>query len=178
VWCEQSLANQPGERVGLSLGGGATGAAYCRDGRCITEQAGGIVRANLILACSDVGLYLNSAASSRIEDNTLLDTAGIDVRFASSSATLDGNLVDGPIRSRDGGLLHLGDNRSAPVWQSFAGWHPVRKLFMDAAGADLRWRDAAPARARDAAGVDVCGGERRRRAYGAFDDFTACLLKP
>jgi hypothetical protein len=178
VWCEQSLANQPGQRVGLSLGGGATGPQYCRDKRCITEQDGGIVRANLILACSDAGLYLNSAAASRVEDNTLLDTAGIDVRFATSSATLDGNLVDGPIRSRDGGLLHLGDNHSTPVWESFVGLHPVRNLFADPASGDLRWRDGAPVLDAARPGADLCGGKRAQGAYGAFDDFSACLLKP
>jgi hypothetical protein len=61
-------------------------------------------------------------------DNTLLDTGGIDVRYATSSARLDGNLVDGPIRSRDSGLLHLEDNRSTALWQMFAGYHPVRSL--------------------------------------------------
>jgi len=178
VWCEQSLANQPGQRVGLSLGGGATGPQYCRDKRCITEQQGGIVRANLILACSDAGLYLNSAAASHVEDNTLLDTAGIDVRFATSSATLEGNLVDGPIRSRDGSLLHLGDNRSAPLWESFVGLHPVRDLFADPATGDLRWRDGAPARAASKPVADLCGGKRAHGAYGAFDDFSGCLSKP
>lgn len=176
VWCEQNLAGQPGQRVGLSLGGGATGQPYCRDHRCITEQEHGEIRANLILACSDVGMYLNSAADSRIEDNTVIDTAGIDVRFASSSARLDGNLVDGPIRSRDGGLLHLGDNRSTAVWESFIGRHPVRALFVDATAGDLRWRAEAPLRRGSASAPGLCGAPRRQPpAYGAFDSFAACL---
>ena len=179
VWCEQTLAGQPGQRVGLSLGGGGTGKPYCRDGRCITEQERGVLRANLVVGCSDVGIYLNRAADTRIEDNTLVDTAGIDVRFATSSARIDGNLVDGPIRSRDGGLLHLGDNRDAGLWRSYAGLHPVRALFVAPAGADFRWNDAAPARATPRQdGVDLCGGERARvSAYGAFEDFGACLRR-
>ena len=38
VVCEAHAARTPGQRVGLSLGGGGTGKPYCRDGRCIIEQ--------------------------------------------------------------------------------------------------------------------------------------------
>lgn len=137
------------------------------------------MRANLVVGCSDVGIYLNSAADSRIEDNTLVDTAGIDVRFATSSARIDGNLVDGPIRSRDGGLLHLGDNRDAALWRSYAGLHPVRALFAAPASGDFLWHDRAPARAMPRQdGVDLCGAARgQAKAYGAFEDFGACLRR-
>ena len=146
VWCEDKLRGQPGQRVGLSLGGGGTGAHWCRDGKCITEQQGGVIRANLIVACSDVGIYLNGAADSRVEDNTLVDTTGIDVRFATSSARLDGNLVDGPVRSRNGGLLHLGDNRTMPLWHAYVGSHPVRDLFRAPLEGDFSWSGQAPRR--------------------------------
>jgi len=178
VWCERTLRGAPGQRVGLSLGGGGTGKEVCRDGRCITEQEQGTLRANLVLGCSDVGMYLNSAARSSVVDNTVLDTGGIDVRFATSSARLDGNLVDGPIRSRDNGLLHLEDNRSTPLWQLFAGYHPVRNLFAAPASGDLHWDGSAPGRASGAtAGTDLCGAQRGKSAiYGAFDDFNSCLV--
>src|SRR5206468_12380884 len=97
---------------------------------------------------------------------------------ASSSATLGGDLVDGPIRSRDGGLLHLGDNRSTPVWESFVGLHPVRGLFADPGAGDLRWRDGAPLREAGKPSADLCGRARAQGAYGAFDDFAACQPKP
>ena len=177
VWCERRLRGEPGQRVGLSFGGGGTGAVVCRDKRCITEQDGGIMRANLITGCSDVGIYLNSAADSRIEDNTIVDTAGIDVRFSTSSARLDGNLVDGPIRSRDGGLVREGDNRTSAVWQAFAGLHPVRSLFAAPGAGDFRWSGEAPlrARGRDGKTIDLCGGQRLEPpAYGAFDSFGGC----
>lgn len=180
VWCERELTGLPGQRIGLSLGGGATGAMFCRDGRCITEQDGGVLRANLIVGCSDVGIYLNSAANSRIEDNTLVDTAGIDVRYASSSARIDGNLIDGAIRSRDGGLVHLGDNRSGAVWQAFVGYHPVRRLFTAPERGDFLWRDGALLRDTVASGErsDLCGATRAATgAYGAFEDFGACLRR-
>jgi hypothetical protein len=177
VWCEDKLRGQPGQRVGLSLGGGGTGAQYCRDSKCIVEQQGGSIRANLIAACNDVGIYLNSAADSRIEDNTLVDTTGIDVRFPTSSTQLDGNLVDGPIRSRDGGLLHLGDNRTEPLWQSYLGYHPVRALFRASEEGDFGWRGEAPQRAGARKGKDLCGGGAVD-AYGAFDSFGRCRAQP
>jgi hypothetical protein len=177
VWCEDKLRGQPGQRVGLSLGGGGTGAAYCRDRKCISEQQGGIIRANLIAACSDVGIYLNSASDSQVEDNTVVDTSGIDVRFPASSARLDGNLVDGPVRSRNGGLLHLGDNATAPLWQSYLGYHPVRALFRSPLDGDFSWRDEAPQRGDGRKGKDLCGGEAVR-AYGAFDSFGPCRAAP
>lgn len=179
VWCEQALVGRAGQRIGLSLGGGGTGKPYCRDQQCITEQQGSTLRANLVVGCSDVGIYLNSAADSRVEDNTLVDTAGIDVRFPTSSARLDGNLVDGPIRSRDGGLLHEGDNRTSGLWQSFIGMHPVRAAFARPGEGDFSWDGAAPRRAGRATGTGLCGLAREREAaYGAFDSFAACLGAP
>lgn len=177
IWCEQRLVGAPGQRVGLSLGGGGTGASVCRDGKCIVEQERGVLRANLIAGCSDVGIYLNGAAASQVADNTLVDTAGIHVRFANSSAQLDGNLVDGPVRSRDDGLLHLGENRSTPLWQSFIGLHPVRRLFAAPGAGDWRWADGVPRRSgTPAPGPDLCGATRAgNTAYGAFDDFGRCL---
>lgn len=181
VWCEARLRGHAGQRVGLSLGGGATGKPYCRDQGCVTEQQGGILRDNLIGSCSDAGIYLNNAADSRIEHNTLVDTTGIDVRFPASSAWVDGNLVDGPIRSRNDGLLRPGDNRSSALGWSYIGWHPVRSLFRDAAGGDLGWRGDPPLRAAPAqesgARRDLCGAPRKAApAYGAVEDFAACRL--
>jgi parallel beta-helix repeat protein len=179
VLCEAALAGQPGQRIGLSFGGGGTGKPYCRDGRCITEHDGGTMRANLVSGCSDVGIYLNSAANTQVLENTVLDTAGVQVRFPTSGATLEGNLVDGPLRSDEGGVLRAGDNLATPIWQLYLGRHPQRGLFADPARLDLRWRDAAAqrqgTRAAEEAGRDLCGVPRRAEtAYGAFDDFAAC----
>ncbi len=180
VWCEHKLQGRPGQRVGLSLGGGGTGKDYCRDQRCIAEQEGGELRANLIVACSDVGIYLNSAAASVVNDNTLIDTSGIDVRFASSSANVDGNLVDGGIRTRNGALVRAGDNRTSPVSYAYLGMHPQRTLLRDPLAADFSWRGTAPARDADRltrrSGARLCGPRASLRAYGAFDDFAACRV--
>lgn len=94
-------------RLGLSLGGGGTGPdPICEDGTCNPEHQNGILRNNLIVNCpTDVGIYLNEATNTRIEHNTLYNTTGIDVRFDTSSATLVNNLLDGKIRTRNGGTI-------------------------------------------------------------------------
>lgn len=176
VLCEAALTGQPGQRIGLSFGGGGSGKRYCRDGRCITEHDGGIMRANLIAGCSDVGVYLNSAANTQVLDNTVLDTAGVQVRFPTSGATLDGNLVDGPLRADEGGRLRAGDNLQTPIWQLYFGRHHQRGLFMGPQRLDLAWSAEVPWRSAEAPASNLCGSKRgARRAYGAFDDIRQCL---
>jgi len=176
VLCEQRLRGEHGQRVGLSLGGGGTGKPYCRDGRCITEQEEGVIRNNLIASCSDVGIYVNSGARSRIEHNTLLDTAGIDVRFPESSADIEGNLVDGRIRSRNGGQLRAGDNLDTAVGMLYLGLHPQRGRFAAPGSLDLRWKGEVERRSVAGPAPDLCGKARpAQAAYGAFEDFKACL---
>ncbi|WP_159628387.1 right-handed parallel beta-helix repeat-containing protein [Massilia puerhi] len=178
IVCEHLLRGHSGQRVGLSFGGGGSGRRYCRDGRCAAEHEGGTMRANLVASCSDAGIYVNRGANSRILDNTLLDTAGVQVRFAESSARLDGNLVDGGLLARDGGRLKLGDNRVTPIGLTYLGYHPQRLLFADPATLDLRWKDGAPLRDAATAGPDLCGAPRPGApAYGAFEDFAACLRR-
>ena len=177
VVCEHLLQRAPGQRVGISLGGGGTGKDYCRDARCITEQDGGTVQSNLIVSCSDEGIYLNRAATSQIHHNTLLDTGGISVRFVESSAEVQGNLVDGAIRSRDGGVLRGNDNIQTSVTRLYLGSHPVRGLYRNLADLDLAWSASAPRRRQSGpAAPDLCGSARRAQAaYGAFEDFSACV---
>ena len=175
--CEARLQGMAGQRVGLSLGGGGSGKEYCRDRKCITEQEQGVIRSNLIAACSDDGIYLNNAAASKIIHNTLVDTGGMQVRFAGSSADIEGNLVDGDIRSRDGGVLRLDDNRSTSIALLYAGYHPVRGLFAAPQGFNFEWSGEPPR--RSAAGAltpDLCGAARPAApAYGAFEDIGPCL---
>jgi parallel beta-helix repeat protein len=176
VVCEDRLRGFAGQRVGLSLGGGGSSADACRGGRCISEQDRSVIASNLIAACSDDGIYLNRAAMSRIANNTLIDTGGITARFGESSADLEGNLVDGPVRAVHGAILHLRDNIDTRTAALYLGWHPVRRLFADAPALDLRWR-ADPPRRRDSGEppADLCGASRSRQpAYGAFEDIARC----
>lgn len=171
VVCEERLRAR-GQRIGLSLGGGGTGQQYCRDSRCIVEQEEGVLRANLIASCSDEGIYLNSAARSKVEHNTVIDTAGIMVRYPTSSADVEGNLVDGAIRTRHGGVLRAHDNVETSMPQLYLGMHPVRALLADGS---YDWTGAPPRRAVPTAGVDLCGAKRPATpAYGAFESFAAC----
>lgn len=177
VVCEHRLHDLPGQRVGLSLGGGGTAPAYCRDRRCITEQDRSVIASNLVASCSDDGIYLNRAAQSRIVDNTLIDTAGIVLRFGETSAEVAGNLVDGPITAKDAAALHATANVDTALAQLYLGWHPVRRLFEDPRALDLRWRGKPPRQDLHAdLPVDLCGVSRLPRpAYGAFDDIGRCV---
>ena len=70
VRCSQAFSG--GVRLGLSFGGGGTSPdAICEDGSCTPEHQGGIMRNNIVLSCSDVGIYLNKAANTRLQHNTL-----------------------------------------------------------------------------------------------------------
>jgi hypothetical protein len=168
VICEWRIHNVPGQRVGLSLGGGGTGMPYRRlQGRSGFEQVGGVIRDNLIAFCSDDGIYLNHAARSVVDHNTLLDTAGIDVRFIESSATVTANIVDGAIRTRDEASLHSWDNAMPFLPGLFAGWHPQRGFYRDPATLDLPNTDPH---------IDLCGHRRGDHAPpGAFDEYAGCL---
>jgi hypothetical protein len=182
VLCEHRLRGAGGRRIGLSFGGGGTGASVCRDGRCVVEHERGAMLANVIASCSDNGIYINRAAQTQLRHNTLIDTAGINVRFAESSAQADGNLVDGPISARDGAILRSGDNRSTRLVASYVGLSDVRERFADALALDLAWSSAPPRRAAtsgDGLGADLCGAPRAEApAYGAFEDVARCAARP
>lgn len=176
ILCEYLLRAPGMQAVGLSFGGGGTGAEFCRDRRCITEQENGVIRGNLIASCSDDGIYLNRAAATKILHNTLIDTAGIAVRFPTTSADVEGNLVDGQIRVRNGALLRATDNIDTSTLRLFTGSHPLRQ-YLEIYDASAR-RPPPPRRTlRDAPKVaDLCGSDlKETHAYGAFDDFAACL---
>ena len=107
IACQKNISG--GTRIGLSFGGGGTGLAYCQFGTCDTEHRNGILRNNIIMNCSDVGIYLNRAQNTLIYNNTLYNTAGIDVRFATSSATVKNNIMSA-LRNRDGGTSTAASN--------------------------------------------------------------------
>jgi parallel beta-helix repeat protein len=177
VLCEDKLLNLPGSRVGLSLGGGGTGAQYCRDRRCLTEQDAGVIESNLIASCTDDGIYLNRAAASKIFHNTLIDTGSVSVRFVESTADVEGNLIDSTVQARDGGELRLDQNLTTGASRLYLGMHPVRDLFADAAARNFSWKKKPPV--RDDVNekiVDLCASSRPAQpVYGAFEDFAACI---
>ncbi len=135
VICERQFGG--GVRLGLSFGGGGTGPnSICETGICTPEHQNGIMRNNVIVNCpSDVGIYLNAASNSRLQHNTLYNTTGIDVRYATSSADLRNNLLSGQIRNRDGGSHVSAGDLSQVALASFAAW------FQNPAIADFRLLD-------------------------------------
>jgi hypothetical protein len=178
VICEDMLQDIPGQRVGISLGAGGTGKKYCRDQRCIAEQYGSVIQSNLIASCSDDGIYINRAAATKIVHNSLMDTGGITVRFVESSADVQGNLVDGLIRARDGGLLRATDNFDTSASRLYLGLHPVRNLYVNSGSLVFNWSGQPPRRnVTDSTSQDLCGVSRSSHpVYGAFEDFSACLI--
>jgi parallel beta-helix repeat protein len=104
-----------GTRIGLSFGGGGTGNQYCQPAfdpnvPCDPEHTGGTMRNNVIVNCSDVGIYLNKSKDTHLLYNTLISTAGIDFRYASSTGEARGNVLSGNIRNREGGSHSASDN--------------------------------------------------------------------
>ena len=177
VVCEQRLHGAPGLRVGVSLGGAGSTAAQCRGKRCASEQGGGVIDANLVVSCSDEGIHLNRAATTAVTHNTVLDTAGVAVLGPESSASIRGNIIDGRIVARSGADLDEDDNLDTGVTRLFTGAHPLRALYVASEAMNLRWRGDPPRRdAVPLAGADLCGTARPTEpAYGAFEDFAACL---
>jgi parallel beta-helix repeat protein len=127
VQCEAALHDATTPMIGLSLGGGGTGVQFCRgDTHCMPEQTAGRIAGNVIASCTDAGIYLNAAAQSRIEQNTLLDTAGIVARFPATSADIISNRIDGPILVRDQAIVRARNNATTPLIYLFFGAHPQR----------------------------------------------------
>lgn len=108
VICSKHPAN--GIMIGLSFGGGGTSVQACANQDCTYEHSHGIIRNNIIINCSDVGIYLNKSYDILIEHNTLLLTSGIDVRFRESSVSVNHNIISGSIRSREGGEIIESDS--------------------------------------------------------------------
>lgn len=126
-------------RLGLSLGGGGSGPdMICEDGACKPEHERGIVRNNLIVRCpADVGIYVNAGADSVIVNNTLFDTAGIDMRFAETTGVVHNNLLNGKIRDRDGAVTTKMNNLAEVALADFQAW------FNDPATYDFTLKDGA-----------------------------------
>jgi hypothetical protein len=126
-----------GTRIGLSFGGGGTAPQFCSPAfdaavPCDPEHTDGVIRNNVLVACSDVGIYLNKAKNTSVLYNTLIATAGIDFRFASTTGEADGNVLASKIRMRDGGTFTAGLNLTELAASDFDGW------YLDPLAGDLR----------------------------------------
>ena len=108
VACSRTHSN--GYRIGISLGGGGTASKYCQNRDCSVEHRSGVIRNNIIMNCSDAGIFLKKSANSRIVHNTLVDTLGIDVQSNTSTAVIMANYVEGTIQTRQGARLTASNN--------------------------------------------------------------------
>ncbi|MEJ7730857.1 MAG: chorismate synthase [Polyangiaceae bacterium] len=184
VACTLDLATG-GTRIGLSFGGGGTGAQYCAPAfdenvPCSVEHTGGLMRNNVIIGCNDVGIYLNRSVDTRILSNTLVGTAGIDFRFETTTGEADGNVLEGGIRERDGGTFTPGNNL---VEQDAAFFDA---LYVDPLGGDFLLEGPADAlvgqgSARDDVPDDFCARQRPAGAValGAIEHSLGdCVANP
>jgi hypothetical protein len=115
-------------RIGLSFGGGGTGNAYCAPAfdvnvPCDPEHSDGVLRNNVIINCSDVAIYLNKAANTKVLFNTLIATTGVDFRFASSTGEAHGNVLSSVIRTREGGTFTAGTNLMNVASATWDSWY-------------------------------------------------------
>ncbi|MEW6431481.1 MAG: PE-PGRS family protein [Myxococcota bacterium] len=110
VLCEGSGQATSDVRIGLSFGGGGTAPQFCFPAfdasvPCRVEHSDGVMRNNIIANCSDVGIYVNRGANSRVLFNTLVGTSGVDFRFDTTTGEAAGNLLTGSLRARDMGTF-------------------------------------------------------------------------
>jgi hypothetical protein len=106
VLCKSGGQAMTDTRIGLSFGGGGTGAQFCAPAfnasvPCSVEHEDGVMRNNLIANCSDVGVYLNRAKNTSVLHNTMVGTNGVDFRFSTTSGRAIGNLISSNVRTRD-----------------------------------------------------------------------------
>ena len=152
VVCTPERVSQPGLRVGISLGCGATGKEFCRDGRCDVELSNSVVANNVAAHCNDFGIDLHRARNALVAHNTLINTAGIDARQPTTHAVAVGNLLEGRLRARDGARLDANDNAMASQ---------LATLMTAPNALDLHWVEPSDqSRSTPETDRDFCGQRR------------------
>ncbi len=121
VQCTTREISQSGVRVGISFGGGGTDQEFCRDNACKVEFVNGIIANNIVAHCNDFGIDVYRSRLISIAHNTLINTAGIDVREFPATAHLYGNLVEGMIRTRNGAKTKEEMNEAVILSDVFQG---------------------------------------------------------
>ncbi len=100
--------------IGASFGGGGTAAQFFRDNDQTYEHRNGIIRNNIVVRCSDAGIYINKGVNCRIYNNTLFECVlTIQLRFTQTTGDVRNNLVrrassnpnEPVVRLRDGAVL-------------------------------------------------------------------------
>lgn len=154
VICE--WMHKGGARIGLSLGGGGTADRYCVGGSCKIEDRGGTIRNNVIVGCSDVGIYLRRAADARVERNLLVATRGIDARFDTTTASFAGNIFDGRLMNWRGATATSDADVSSP-WRAALLKPVTSRLFAAPLRGNFSPVGQFPAAPVEAGVRDFCG---------------------
>jgi len=178
VMCEANLKGGGHTSLGLSFGGGGTGKQYSRD-EVSRESTKGIMRNNIIMHCpNDVGIYLNEAHDTLLENNIVYNTVGVDVRYEDSTAILRNNIISGRVINRAGGQHQLQQN----LIQSrsfFTGRDHLKDLFKSADLGDFSFVESLditpePIHSGDGQITDYCGKLVQAPYLGAFADPEFC----
>ena len=158
-----------GTRIGLSFGGGGTAPQFCAPAfnagtPCAIEHTNGIIRNNIIVQCSDVGIYLNRSKDTLVLYNTLIATNGVDFRFATSSGEAEGNVLASVFRTRDGAAMTTKNNLEGVLDADFSAWFVAPLL------GDLRKKgDLSALLGKGAARADVTDDYCARARSGTND---------
>src|SRR3546814_518896 len=148
-------------RIGFSFGGGGTAQRFCRNNSCTNEHYDGVARSNVIMDCpNDVGIYLNKSKGTLIHNNALINTRGIDVRFAGTSALIVNNVIDGRILARSGGQYSQSNNIVDPLAAAFLD-QVSQEIYADPGKGDLRLNELDRVLGKglriEDPGLDICG---------------------
>jgi parallel beta-helix repeat protein len=141
--------------IGASFGGGGTGAAYFRDNDQTYEHRNGIIRNNLIMRCTDAGIYINKGHQCRIYNNTVFECVlTIQLRYPQTTGYVCNNLVMRAASNPNEPVIRLRDG--ATFLDNRANSAAMAADFITASGTyaqlDLHLRQTSPA---VDAGVDV-----------------------
>lgn len=129
VICSPAGISQPGERVGISFGGGKTDPGVCRwDGCRAFEHRNGLAANNIVAHCNDAGLDINHGIQITLAHNTLINTAGFSIRGGSDQSRLSGNLYEGRIATADGRIAEQQGNVETTTSTLFVN---ADALFLD-----------------------------------------------
>src|SRR3546814_7833933 len=111
---------------------------FCRNNSCTNEHYDGVARSNVIMYCPKyVGIYLNKSKGTLIHNNALINTRGIDVRFAGTSALIVNNVIDGRRLARSGGQYSQSNNIVDPLAAAFLD-QVSQEIYADPGKGDLR----------------------------------------
>jgi hypothetical protein len=132
--------------IAISFGGGGSGATFFRNQDQTYEHRGGIMRNNVVIGTEDAAIYMNKATGYKVYNNTMLGispdtTSGsVESRYPQSDGDVRNNLMDKPVKERDGGTITASHN----IENATLAW------LLDPANGDYRLNPATAQAAIDA----------------------------